>query len=271
MPLHGLRFVSAMTFRSVKTEHLMAHRRRSSSSQQDIPYSNEPAISVVIAARNECQLLAQCLNAVSAQVFNQTYEVIVVDNGSSDSTSTIARDFNCRVLFEPKPNQVLAKYVGVSVAKGNIVAVLDADCIPPPSWLQHIYEALTAPEATNIAAVTCCYQFQGLPWWGRAYVSAVEFLLVGSYRLVVNTMPFVIGGNVAFKRREQCADLYPGFGGIAQTELGFAKSLKRFGRVRYLPSMTVLSSTRRFKTGFFRFFFNYKLCDYFIPYVRGKA
>jgi hypothetical protein len=80
-------------------------------------------------------------------------------------------------------------------------------------------------------------------------------------------MPFVIGGNVAFRKFCREARGYPHSGGIAQTELGFGKSLNKRGRVAYLPTMEVRSSARRFKGGFFNFVFRYKLVDYLIKYA----
>jgi glycosyltransferase involved in cell wall biosynthesis len=226
---------------------------------------------VVIAARNECELIGQCLGAVKEQVFPLPYEVIVVDNASSDSTAEIARSFGCQLVFEPIVNQVLAKHAGVMSASGDIVAVLNADCVPPSTWLQSIYAALTDPEAPDTISVTCCYRFERLPWWGHLYVLFVRLFVVGSYRLLLKTMPFVIGGNVAFRQpcRENGA-VYPITGGIAQTELGLAKRLNKRGRVRYIPSMAVTSSSRRFQGGFIDFFYRYKLKDYFAAYFREE-
>jgi hypothetical protein len=150
--------------------------------------------------------------------------------------------------------------------------VLDADCISPPDWLSTIHKFLTAPGAENIVAITAAYQFySGLPWWGRVYVAAVRIFLIGTYRLFLRTMPFVIGGYVAFRRQVyvRCGG-YPLTGGIAQTELVLAKKLNKYGVIRYVPGISVYSSTRRFQLGILYFFINYKVLDYFLPYFRTE-
>ncbi len=234
--------------------------------------ASRPAISIVVAARNESSIIEQCLKALRQQRFALPYEVIVVDNASEDSTAQIAESFGCRVVFEQTPNQVRAKHAGVLSSRGQIIAILDADCVPPPEWLETVYGALTHPsDDTELIAVTCCYQFDNLPWWGVLYVAAARIFLIGMYRLLLDSMPFVIGGNVAFKSHHfEKLDLYPSSGGIAQTELGFGRSLNKHGRVRYLPSMSVISSSRRFKQGLVYFFYRYKLMDYFVPYCRER-
>jgi glycosyltransferase involved in cell wall biosynthesis len=231
-----------------------------------------PAISVVVAARNESSIIEQCLKGLREQRFALPYEVIVVDNASEDSTAQIAESFGCRVVLEQTPNQIRAKRAGVLSAKGEIVAILDADCVPPPEWLEAVYAGFTDPRhTTELTAVTCCYKFDDLPWWGALYQAMVRVCLIGTYRLLLDSMPFVIGGNVAFKNSlYENLDLYPASGGIAQTELGFGRNLNKRGRVRYLPSMSVMSSSRRFQHGMVSFFYQYKLMEYFVPYFREE-
>jgi len=223
-------------------------------------------VSVVIAARNEEKLIGLCLRAVAEQDFPLPYELIVVDNASIDRTSFIASQFPCRLIREPEPNQLFAKHAGVSAARADIVAVLDADCVPEPNWLVNIYQAMTSKQGVKISAVTCCYRYSRLPWWGYIYDLIGRVALVGLYRFLLRTMPFVVGGNVAFRRASYLQiGGYPLAGGIGQTELGIAKRLNQCGRIHYLPSIAVYSSARRFQSGIVQFL-KYKLMDYLIPY-----
>jgi glycosyltransferase involved in cell wall biosynthesis len=223
-----------------------------------------PAISVVIPARNECALIGRCLKAVLGQEFPRPYEVIVVDNASVDSTASIARTFGCRLIEEPTPGQLLAKHRGVQAAAAQIVAVLDADCVPPAHWLSTIYDAMSVRSGT-IVAVTGRYRYeQGMPLWGSLYVAAMQVFHIGTLRLFRRSMPFVIGGNVAFRREsyELCGG-YPQTGGLIQTETGLARNLNKRGVVKYVGAMEVKSSPRRFQGGVTRFFLQYKLLEYF--------
>ncbi|HEY0784574.1 MAG TPA: glycosyltransferase family A protein [Acidobacteriaceae bacterium] len=234
------------------------------------PAASRPAITIVIPAWNEERVLGLCLEAVTSQSLPLPYEVLVVDNCSDDATALIAASFSCRLIHVSTAGQLLAKRAGVLAARSDLVVILDADCVAPPGWLLHIYQALR--EAPQVAAVTCCYRFAGLPAWARLYVFLVQTVLVGFYRVFFRSMPFILGGNVAF-RRESClgGEGYPVSGGIAQTELGLARLLHRSGRIHYLPGMEVESSPRRFLEGPWSFLFRYKVQDYFLPYVRSRA
>ena len=66
--------------------------------------------------------------------------MIVVDNGSTDPTAAVAVAHGARVIKEPKPNRGRARNAGARATDSELLAFLDADCVPDPGWL----EALTA-------------------------------------------------------------------------------------------------------------------------------
>jgi glycosyltransferase involved in cell wall biosynthesis len=189
----------------------------------------------------------------------------VVDNASNDFTASLAGNFACRIIEEKIPGQLLAKHRGVMAAAGDIVAVLDADCEPPPHWLSVIYDSLASAGAEKVVAITGRYRYgPGMPWWGSIYVTLMQTILIEIPKIFRKTMPFVIGGNVAFRRQfyEACGG-YPQEGGLAQTELGLARNLNKCGLIKYVSAMEVRSSPRRFAAGAFRFFLQYKRREYF--------
>jgi cellulose synthase/poly-beta-1,6-N-acetylglucosamine synthase-like glycosyltransferase len=99
--------------------------------------NEQPFISVVIPVWNSPGLLAKCLTALSAQSYpRDRYEVVVVDNGSTDTTADIARNYPCiAVLSEPIAGSYRARNLGLKSARGEYVAFTDADCIPDSEWL----------------------------------------------------------------------------------------------------------------------------------------
>ena len=77
-------------------------------------------MSVVIPAYNEEIYLFSCLESVRNQDYAGEYEVIVVDNASTDNTAQIARDWGARVVYESRRSPACARQKGVEVAKGNM-------------------------------------------------------------------------------------------------------------------------------------------------------
>lgn len=103
--------------------------------------AKHPAISIVIPAHNEELFLPLCLSSIRMQDFYQPYEVIVVDNASTDQTARIARRFGARVIAEPILGLSRACQTGFAHARAPIIARTDADTIVPRHWLAHVYEA----------------------------------------------------------------------------------------------------------------------------------
>jgi glycosyltransferase involved in cell wall biosynthesis len=96
-------------------------------------------ISVVIPAHNEERYLAECLRALQRQTYPRShFELIVVDNASTDATPAIARRYGALVEAEPVLNIGRARQRGARAARGEIIASTDADTVVPPDWLERI-------------------------------------------------------------------------------------------------------------------------------------
>ncbi len=100
-------------------------------------------VSVVIPAYNEAQYLAGCLACLGKQTLSRSeFEVIVVDNGSTDATPEIARQaeplagISARLLIKPKTSISAVRNHGAANSQGEILAFLDADCLADPDWLE---------------------------------------------------------------------------------------------------------------------------------------
>jgi O-antigen biosynthesis protein len=93
-----------------------------------------PKMSVVICAYNAEQTLDECLRHVCALEYPQL-DVVVVDDGSTDATATIAERYpQARLIQTPPGGLSSARNVGAREATGEIVAFLDSDAFPPPEW-----------------------------------------------------------------------------------------------------------------------------------------
>ena len=97
-------------------------------------------ISVVIPAYNEELNIVECLACLQRQTLPATeFEVILVDNGSTDRTIALAEDFcsslSLRIHRLPRGSISAVRNEGASLAAGSVLAFLDADCMPKPSWL----------------------------------------------------------------------------------------------------------------------------------------
>ncbi|MDB5410540.1 MAG: glycosyl transferase family 2, partial [Rhodospirillales bacterium] len=97
-----------------------------------------PRVSVVVCAYNAERTMEQCL--ASLEVLNYPdYEVIVVNDGSTDSTLAISERFPyCKIISQPNKGLSVARNVGAEAATGEIVAYTDSDCVADPDWLTYL-------------------------------------------------------------------------------------------------------------------------------------
>ena len=114
-------------------------------------------ISVVIPAYNAARTIPACLKALNAQTLpDSLYEVLVVDDGSTDETANLAAGLGATVIRKSRGRPAMARNQGIAAANGDIICFTDADCEPLPGWL----EAISAPlvNDTTIAASKGVYR-----------------------------------------------------------------------------------------------------------------
>jgi glycosyltransferase involved in cell wall biosynthesis len=106
-----------------------------------------PSASVIVCTLNRCTLLDGCLESLAVQqLAPDDYEIVVVDNGSSDETQGVVRRWmrrveNVRLEFEPRTGLSRARNAGIRTARGNVVAFLDDDAVATKGWLAALLRA----------------------------------------------------------------------------------------------------------------------------------
>lgn len=112
-------------------------------------------ISVIIPVYNDSKNLDICLKALEAQTLeNSKFEIIVVDNGSTDNIQEIKIKYpEARYLYEDEPGSYCARNKGIIKAKGNILAFTDADCMPSRDWLERGLLTISQKAKDNIGIV----------------------------------------------------------------------------------------------------------------------
>jgi glycosyltransferase involved in cell wall biosynthesis len=144
-------------------------------------------VSIVIPVYNEADYLESCLNAVAEQTV-RPYEVLVIDNNSSDTTIKIAKKFSfVTVIPEPKQGIVFARNTGFKKSKGEILARIDADTILTNDWVSLVAQAFS--DDSNLSAVTGRPNFRDVPaapifnWLQVLLYQKMQKLLTGTYML----------------------------------------------------------------------------------------
>ena len=234
--------------------------------------------SIVIPAHNEERVITGALTAAVAQQYDN-FEIIVVDNASSDRTALVVREFaagggfeHLTVVREEKKGILHARECGRRAATGDVIAQMDADCLPEPKWLATGLACFANPA---VVAVSGPCDFHDGPLAFRYTALYVQKLLYTLSNLIVQHVlrkgAVCIGGNTMI-RASALAQIngydttIPFYGEDTDT----ARRLSKVGRVRFLPRLEMKTSARRFKQmGVARVFCIY-LMNFFSVIFRGR-
>jgi glycosyltransferase involved in cell wall biosynthesis len=161
-------------------------------------------ISVVVPVYNGADTLRDCLQSLATQnAPRDAFEVIVVDDGSSDPSADVASQFDVRVIRQNNAGAAAARNAGMLAAEAEWVAFTDADCVASRGWLKALLRATaSAPEEVNCVA--------GKTIGFNSVTPAARFVdLFGSLdagrHLSHPRYPFAPSGNVAYRRSSLAA------------------------------------------------------------------
>ena len=206
-------------------------------------------ISIVVPAFNEEKNLPQLLKTIKNQDFKGDFEIIVVDNNSTDKTAQIAKKLGARVVKEKIQGIGPAKNRGCLEAKGEILAICDADNLLPPNWLSTIWENFS--QSKRIVAVSGSVFIFGVP-------KIASYLFWFFYLVFLKIFKRLEGCNMAFRK-----EAFLKAGGFTKgikfgENIDIGEKLKRIGKIVIDPKLFVYFSPRRYqKHGWIKGMFPY--------------
>ncbi len=202
----------------------------------------QPYFSIIIPTYNEEKYIGRALKSIKEQSF-KNYEVIIVDSYSNDNTVDIAKSFGCKVIIDKKKGVGLARHIGALHAKGKFLYFTDADVKLGKNLLLNYYNAL---KDNNYIAATGPL----VPLEKSNILMKFGFKIVSNYFIRLSLFlnkPSLIGSNFVVRR-----DIYFKAGGFntkykTYEDFDLAIRIGRLGKVLYLKSAVVATSTRRVK------------------------
>ncbi|MDI6903476.1 MAG: glycosyltransferase [Methanocellales archaeon] len=216
----------------------------------------EQKISVIIPTLNEEKYITLLLQSLEKQTLTG-FEVIIVDAGSQDRTTEIAKNYDVQVLTVPDAKErggiAYQRNCGAELAKGDVLAFTEADVILPATWLQAISEKFD--RENDLIAVAG----PGFPY-DAPLIGKLEYYLYNLFRVFISRLPhpykrfFTSGYNMAVKRNvfEQLA----GFdvSALINDDGLFGRKLLQTGKVNFCYDLYVFISARRMsEEGFIQF------------------
>jgi len=114
----------------------------------------ERQISIVVPTFNSAKVLGACLESLTNQtVGRERYEVIVVDDGSTDETRDVVSKYPIRYIYQQNSGPAVARNNGVRQAEGEIILFTDADCEPQSNWIEELIKPLKDPQVVGVKGI----------------------------------------------------------------------------------------------------------------------
>jgi glycosyltransferase involved in cell wall biosynthesis len=131
--------------------------------------SEQIAVSLVVCTRNRACFLPEFLRSLDRLQFQGTWEIVIVDNGSTDATSDCLSAFcqaapaQRRLVVEPVPGLARARNAGVRLARGDVICFTDDDCYPRQDYIEQIALAFENPAIGFVAGRVLLHDPEDLP------------------------------------------------------------------------------------------------------------
>lgn len=218
-------------------------------------------VSIVIPVYNEEEHLSGCLESIKKQTL-KPFEVIVIDNNSTDKTASIAMKYSfVKLIHEKKQGVVFARDAGFNQAKGKIIGRIDADTIVDPDWVDNLEKTF---KEDKVDAVTGSVYYYDVAYQELSFKADLFFRKDLARQMRGRKQAFLYGANMAitneiWKKIKSKVCHQKGM----HEDIDLAIHLADEGaEVFFDQRLKVGVSVRRLENGFFNFYRYLKITPY---------
>ena len=202
-----------------------------------------PKISLIICAYNEEKYIGDCLDYAIKNSAGKFFEIIVVDNRSTDRTKEVALKRNSvKVVREENKGLTYARQRGFLTATGDILAYIDADTRMPLCWYEKIVSEFN--KNPNLACLSGPALYHDIPVWQKILVWCYWYIIAFPMYFLVGYM--VMGANFVIKK--EILQKMNGFDTSIKfygEDTNLARRASKFGKVKFSTNFVIYFSGRR--------------------------
>ena len=158
-------------------------------------------VSIIVPVYNGAHTIEECIKSLlNLEYPEDKYEIIIVDNNSTDTTVEIVKKYPVKLLHEGKQSSYPARNLGIKNAKGEIVAFTDADCIVDKMWLEQMVKTFEDETTAGMGGEILAYNPKSI---AERYSDKSDVLSQKDnfeYKFVNLKMPFIATANAAYKK-----------------------------------------------------------------------
>lgn len=232
---------------------MQANRVRYKAMNDDLPL-----ITVIVPVRNGQRTIRDCLiSLLKSDYPEDRREIVVVDNGSTDGTSDIVKEFPVRNVQEPRRGLSYARNRGIEATTGNLLAFTDSDCMVSTAWLRELTQGFESDDVGVVAGEVVSFPSNAPP---ERYM-AIRKPRWQTRSLSFQEKPWFLSGCAAFRRKvfDEIGLYDTRFAGVGCEDIDFSWRFfkqNRF-RLKYQPKAVVFHRHRLTARGLFDQYYRY--------------
>ncbi len=228
-------------------------------------------MSVVVPVYNGAETISACLESLLAQDYPPgAYEIIVVENGSTDNTTQVVEKYPVRLYHSDKRGPSPARNYGIARSEADVVAFTDADCIADPKWLQELAQPYIDPEIGGVGGAILAYAHgdrNEMQQFSDEYSPLVNFVSGrGEF------MPHLYTANASYRHHlvNQVQGFNPRLVTIEDVDLAWRLQLQTGARLHYAPGAVIYHDHRATRAGLARQYRHYGFGEILLDTMYGQ-
>lgn len=230
-----------------------------------------PTVSIIIPVYNGAQTIGECLNSlVRLNYPYEAYEVIVVENGSTDNTTQIVQQYPVRLLHSQQRGPAAARNMGIGQSKAEVIVFTDADCIAHPDWLLELVKPYQKSEIGGVAGEIQAYRHPD-----RNFIeqfsddfSPLKNFISGEHEF----LPHLYTANASYRRELllQVGGFNPGLFTGEDVDLSWRIQLQTSSKIDYAPQAVIEHRHRATRKGLARQYRQYGFGEILLDTLYGR-
>jgi glycosyltransferase involved in cell wall biosynthesis len=200
-------------------------------------YKPVDTVSIIVPVYNEEQFIEKTLKSLRNQTIIQQYpeyfEIILVNNNSTDNSVKIAEPYVDKIINESRKGKLYARNTGILQSTGNLIVAVDADVYYPKHWLNTLLNTFNDPRVSAVGGAIYNTNIPNIPNGIYNMLNVIEKTIIRPNRLS--------GANSAFYKHQyfqvgkfnESINQMDGTEMVDEEEIGFGNRLSKLGRIVY--------------------------------------
>ncbi|MBZ0297035.1 MAG: glycosyltransferase [Anaerolineae bacterium] len=218
-----------------------------------------PSVSIIVPVYNGAKTIQACLLSLLSQNYLGHYNVIVVENGSTDNTADLVAAFQSPVclLRSTERGPAAARNLGIAHSQNDIIAFTDADCIAHPEWLTELVKSYTNEEIGGVGGAILPYRHPDRNLYER--FAELKPPLVNFITGEHEFLPHFYTANASYRRAllNVVGGFNPGMITGEDVDLAWRVQLQTNAKLHYAPQAIIYHHHRSSRKGLIQQYRNY--------------